>query len=429
MGLVIPDVAVLALALATALHGAALDEETIEGVSASVDAILEMQSGGEAAAEALAQLGEIALPVLFECLATRTRPGGGALGSEGERSVLDAFARTPSSACRAFLQQALAASEREITQSGTILRILTETGSSEDLTLAIDAAVVERNGVFETLGPALADATESILRRDERAWFHLSSQIRSAELNAAAALVRGAGRVGGARALEMIGDLLDLATELDLVLLSQVVVAAQGNAEPIPVELLARTRSYLWSDDMQVVRSATLASGELEDHDAVGDLIRLLEHDVPAVRTSAAWALTRITGLRLGEDPSRWAAWFEEESRWFEARAEGLFADLRHGDTILIRAALHELGTHRFQAPRVAGEVVATLRHPDGRVRATACSVLGRLGVRSTAPALVDLLEGDEAGTARAALETLTGWKLPADREAWDEALALQAAR
>lgn len=48
----------------------------------------------------------------------------------------------------------------------------------------------------------------------------------------------------------------------------------------------------------------------------MGPLITTLKDEHPGVREMAGWALKKITGRRLGENPIKWQEWWEQNKSW-----------------------------------------------------------------------------------------------------------------
>ena len=82
-----------------------------------------------------------------------------------------------------------------------------------------------------------------------------------------------------------------------------------GAKEAVPALIGA-----LEDEDNYVRRHATEALGEIgpDAKDAVPALIKLLEDEDKYVQGKAVTALKKITGEDLGEDPSKWQQWWEE---------------------------------------------------------------------------------------------------------------------
>jgi len=128
------------------------------------------------------------------------------------------------------------------------------------------------------------------------------------------------------------------------------------------------------------------------------------------VRSAAAWALERATGLRLRADAARWRAWLRAETLWFEREGERLGRELRDPSAEVAIRALGELAGHRWRRHELARVASSALEHGGPRVRRLACLALARLGSGAARAALERALEDEDEGVARAAraaLETL----------------------
>ena len=396
-------------------------------VSSAVREILEREAGVVERARDLVALGDHALPLLVRTFDSEAEAPG-ADATEHSEVALRALEAWDDVAFRSYFQDLLALPAD--TAEGTnglrvsLLRLLTEIGSAEEMPLAVAASETASEDVRRRVADALTLATEGILRRDQRTWVGLSAEAKRSSAATTDALLRAAGRVGGPRGAEVLGDLLGFAPELDHAVLSQLSCAVRPLHDGLPAWIAERVRGYLAHTNSQVQRTAATLSGDLNDHEAVPRLIDLLTHDAAPVRSASAWGLGEITGLRLGEDHARWNDWYSKESSWFGERAEQLFIELESPDPTTVRAALFEVARHQIHRDTLAIRVRHTLDHEDPAIRNTACSVLGQLGVRATAPDLIALLHGDTARAARDALEAITGLNLPADPDAWNEALS-----
>jgi len=74
----------------------------------------------------------------------------------------------------------------------------------------------------------------------------------------------------------------------------------------------------LKDENPSVRRCAACALGSQKDPRAAEPLIRVLEEDkTDSVRTTAATALSKITGNNLGDNPEKWRNWWEENKVTF----------------------------------------------------------------------------------------------------------------
>jgi hypothetical protein len=308
-----------------------------------------------------------------------------------------------------------------------VLRLLGRVGTVGQLDLAVRAAAPEEGeeSIEQAVRTALKGTVEAILRRDPAGYDTLKRLIYDAGPDVAASLVMGAAAAGSPRALGLAVELLGWDEKRDLLLLSQIASVAPQVPRPVDEHVRASARAYLLKDDVQLVRTAALACGHLEDYDALTTLIALLDHEDAGVRDAAYWSLQHVAGVGLPAESQRWQIWLRGEEEWFAQQARILFEDLRHRDPARVVRALNELSGRRFQRDLIAREIAAALAQGQPEIRRSACAALGRLGSPAAIADLVRCLEDPSpllAAQAWAALKLITGADLPAEAEAWSRA-------
>jgi HEAT repeat protein len=168
-----------------------------------------------------------------------------------------------------------------------------------------------------------------------------------------------------------------------------------------------------------------MASGRLEDSEAIPHLIGLLSHQDRDVRESAHWALCKISGLSFAADAKAWTPWLQAEQSWWQESAADLLSELESADRARALALVQQLARRRYPRHQLAAELTRGLAHPDATVRCLTCVALGQMQSRSAVAALLLRLEDSEDAVreqAHRALRAITGADLPAGRAAWAQA-------
>jgi hypothetical protein len=141
--------------------------------------------------------------------------------------------------------------------------------------------------------------------------------------------------------------------------------------------LLEGIRGFLADPDPAFRRQSAQALGQLMDPLAAGELIRLLEDDSEAVRSSALWALRNLSGLDLPADIGRWRLWFESEQRWWEENGLKLLADLGSPDPDAVAEAVRLLSLSTLHRREVHARLEELRDSESESVRDLAEAVLG----------------------------------------------------
>lgn len=401
--------------------------------SASLARVL--SAGGPAAAEKVAALGPDVAPSVLALLASGvlvledgshplTDQGRAALLSGAERIGRDPFVR---------LWKAAAASQDEPTRRATI-EMIGAFGDADDLATAVLAAAPETSpGTSEArLEPALVQvltgAVSALLDRHPALLGDLRARILHSRSDLAGYLIRAAGTTSSAARLAFLGELLGFDPSLDAGILSQMARVARDLFPPFDDYLCLRVRAYLVRDDRQLARAAAIALAELEDADAVEDLLELAASSDPALSDASFLALERTSALQLPRRIERWRSWFEVERAWYARRAQPLSVDVARGSAPQILSALREIAAHRLHRHELAAVVAAALAHGDPRVRIEACRTLGSLASNAALEDLTAALEDPDPGVSAAAAETLSSWRgrIPRGRAAAPDAVSAE---
>jgi HEAT repeat protein len=376
----------VALALADALRRA-------EARAGSVDA----------AGRELAGLGVGIVPIVLRALDAGRLPGATEeLDPTRVDFLLGALAHLEHGTVVGQLETQLDAGEL---RAVTALKVLGAVGSAQDLELLIGLA--DDGGASE-----LEAAAARILERDDGAWPLVQRKVIESSPVVASSLLCAVSSLSSPRGLLLLDDLLGLLPPQDVAILSH--IGKLGGKIPWEAGELSRVkvREYLRSLDMQLVRSAAMALGELEDSAATLDLVELLDSDSASVRSAAHWALQQVTGLQLPADTRRWSSWYATESCWFEKYGARLLDRLDRADPQQALHALDELSAHRYKRDVIAYRIAPLLGHQDAGLRQNACRALGRLESRVSVPALRAALNDRELAVieeAARALRAITG--------------------
>jgi len=373
----------------------------------------QQEGSAPAAARRLAALGAAAAPALVGALAD-----GEALSAEQREALLGGLALLDRSAVRAALETRVSSSAAE---RRAVLAVLERLGAPDDLPLALRAAFPPKEG-SQRLDEDLAAASTAILARHPGGARGLPRLVAAAELQAAAALVRGLGGSGRREALDALAALLDAAPDLEQAVLSEIGRLAALLAPPYAGAALRQVRARLESGDPQVVREAALACGRLLDDAALPRLVELLEDPRPGIAEAALFSLRSITSLSLPADRARWQAWLDAEEEWFDTELGSTLARLGSWNRREVLAGLREVSLRRMRRLELAAEVEPLLHAEDAGVCLAACRALAALGACARLASVIDCLEDeDRALSAEAwlALQSLTGAHLPRDPAVW----------
>ena len=326
------------------------------------------------------------------------------LGSEVAPVVLEELALAPDdpalcAAVRALGRDAFLPVETpDAAPAAALLAVVAEVGDVRDLDL-----MLQLDGTEDA---CLEGALTSLLARDARTWEELFGASVQAEPRAACCVFRTVGQSGDERSAAWLGQMLVYDTGLDIVLLSQLQLAAsQAHADE---NTRLQVRNRLWVvDDEQVLRKAIELTVDLDDDEALERLIGLLPHENEHVRSGAHRALCALGGISLPAEPAAWESWLNDERTWFEKRSEAVFRKLRGNDVPSILAAMREVARHRYERRALTNEVVPLVFHSDPAVHALACEVLRQIGVRDVVPELRLALEDEDADVVAAAVRAL----------------------
>ncbi|MFN0006332.1 MAG: HEAT repeat domain-containing protein [Planctomycetota bacterium] len=353
------------------------------------------------------------------------------LDEDQVRAILDSLRQLDRRTLARELDSCARSSASDRTTLG-ILRVLARYGDSEDLRLAVHAANSRQQagGMEPGLHAALRETVRRILGRDPRGYTSMTELLRRADEEVAYTVAVAVADAGLPRGLDTLTTLLGWKGEFNAVLLRQVGRLAAVCEAPAGRPVLAVVRSYLHSDEPREASEAAIASGRLEDFDALEPLIGLLRHADPVVQGSAAWSLSRMSGLSYPPDPTAWRAWLATEEEWMESVAPRLVRGLGDRDPAIVMEALNEFSRRRYRRDFVAGWITAVLDRGSAPLRRLACTALGRLGSKAAIPALTRCMGDSDlevASEAMTSLKAITGRDLPPDPGIWTTFSSLDA--
>jgi HEAT repeat protein len=397
----------------------------------------------EVLTEAVARLGQSFVPTIFETLLAdrlsgeRSVAGISPMLAEQERQALfDALKRMPV-ASRACLQQQCE-SNPPLEVRVKAIEVLGRIGDAMDLRLLLDfvrpkvsvaAPQASSEALIDELSFDLAfvlrDSLERILDRDARGYVQLEAQFAKVPASLRPLLVQAISSRESLAGLSVLARLLGDHAELDASLLTGISRCSSRLAPPFDSAVNDAVRRTLDASSPELLRDAAMASGRLEDSEAIPHLIGLLSHQDRDVRESAHWALCKISGLSFAADAKAWTPWLQAEQSWWQESAADLLSELESADRARALALVQQLARRRYPRHQLAAELTRGLAHPDATVRCLTCVALGQMQSRSAVAALLLRLEDSEDAVreqAHRALRAITGADLPAGRAAWAQA-------
>ena len=283
----------------------------------------------------LETVGATAPAGLFEILLAGELPGASGQASPLSRAqefqLLYIYRTLPREQLLAFLG-GLKGTAAESNERQLALRILGESATGADTPLALELA----------RGPSFASVIESevtqelettlgrIFRREPDAVGLLPSLLTSCPTPLRYLLVRTVARTDADGRLAALSRCMGRVPALDPIVLVEIrrVVEKDGAGDELSIGLL---RPYLLKSDPSLVVLAIQALSAQEDHESVPTLVVLLAGPHSGVNTAAHRALVELTGITWDADPKAWAAWREDETRWWRNEAPGCADDIAAG--------------------------------------------------------------------------------------------------
>ncbi len=374
--------------------------------------------GGDAAEEEIAALGPEIGPAVLALLASGELDSGVSLDHRCRAVLLSAAGRLGREPFASSWGQAALSTDGRMRRAA--IELIGATGSAADLASAVQAATPPTPG--QRLDPAhtgaLEDAVDALLDRDPEALLTLRASILHSSPDLAGHLIRGAARDGSEKRLHFLGELLGFTPGMDACLFSHLACLARELDPPFEDDLCLRVRSYLVSGDRQLVRGALAVLAELEDPEAIEELLELAATPDAVLSEASYLALERTCALALPRRVERWRAWHASERDWFARRASHLPRELGRSAPEVV-ATLREIAAHRLRRHELASLVMPLLGHQDPRLRLEACRTLEGLASATASEALSAALEDPDPAVRAAAGEALTASRRrPAGREA-----------
>ncbi len=318
----------------------------------------------------------------------------------------------------------LAAQERDGKVRAIALEMLRPSARPHEVPVAFDLVIggLPENGVEAEFASAFVAFVADVHSRTREGTHAILVRIRTAPTEVQALVIEGLREYVHVRTAAALGELMFLSAEIRRALLVPLAKLYLRLPQGPTDTLLRDIRDGLASTDLAVRRESCLALGWLRDDRSVPGLIATLKDREVAPRAAALWALRRISGLSLRNEPEAWLHWLARSEAWWDERAEVCFEVLRRGGPPEVLSALQEIGAQSLNRGRIAREVEAALgiEHP-GVVR-TACAILERLEDPTAIPALTRLLlvaEPQSVAYAHRALVRLSGVDLPPVYSAW----------
>ena len=383
----------------------------------------------EELAQAIAEAAREEVPHLLEILASRVVPEIPEQDLESQRLslpqrelLLATIALLPEEDVRATLARFLGRDTSSDRRRAT-LYALAAIGGPGDVTwlfeLALDADEEQPERRVEE---AFEEALARILTREPAALGRLDAATRRAPEPLLAGVLRALGRAGRADGLEVLADVMFSRRELIPLGVAQIRLIGRSPAFDVNEDIAYRLRPYLDAHEPNLCRAATLALGELGDHEAIPQLVDLLDEPHEGLQGTAHWALTELTGFEFPARADIWRVWYRSELEWLEDESREAIASLHSPDPRAVSRAMRSISRHRLDRDRLALEVAGVLYSHSERLRRLACLTLAELDSPTAVPDLIESLNDPDASVRSAAWESLrqlTGQDLPPDADAW----------
>ena len=290
-------------------------------------------------------------------------------------------------------------------EAGLALRVLGDQGTAGDVWRVLEFLQADDDGLLppKSVSSTAKAAITQLLRRDKRSFDLLETAYDGAGSTLRSFLLQAVGSYPSADSLRFLAQQLDRDTDNRLIVLAQMGRVAEVSGARPGDRTLTLVLMQLAGSDAAIRREACLTLGRMEEHEALGELINLLEDEDPGVNSAAHWALERISGMRMLPDPDRWRSWLSREMAWWNGEADSLLEALHGGTPGEIATALRQFGTHRLYRHAIAREVQTLLGHERDAIVAQACAALEVLRSRTAVEALeLVVAEGNPQTTPHA---------------------------
>ena len=127
-------------------------------------------------------------------------------------------------------------------------------------------------------------------------------------------------------------------------------------------------------------QAAARAAVAFEDAGSALDLIRLLDHEFPGVRSAALDGLEAMSGQSFGRDADRWLRWHEGEVHWWNERFGPLADAMQNGARHEVTDAIGQFSKRRFFRHELAGPLSSVLAQDEADLVQMSCAALCRPG-------------------------------------------------
>lgn len=382
-----------------ARNAAAAAQELVAGVQRPADFARTV--------EELVRLGSGAVAPLFEQLCASVR-GDAPLGELQIAAIHGALARSSRDDVFALLALQTRGSGNEHRRIAA-LDLLGRLDGRSDLKLALELGASDDPEAppGSDLRAALERALLGICEHDAnavRALAALFPRVAPTAQVVIAGVVRQAG--GKAAASLLAAQLGSAGVEADGILLLELGETG-GLEENDDLLVFERVRGILGHPDARLRVLACLAIEKLRDHEAVPDLVVLLDDGDPNLRRRAHAALKNLTGLRFPADSEPWLAWLSDGLAWWDERAEPCRVALVSGTAAEAAASLQELARQRLFVHHAASILALALQRSEPDIVRSACRALSTMREPVAERALLSVVAHPDpivAAEARAAL-------------------------
>ncbi len=375
-------------------------EALVAGVSRPVDCVR--------AIEELARLGSGAVAPLFESLCASAE-GDALLGALRTATIHGGLARLPRDEVLALLARETRATGNEYRREAG-LDLLGRLDGRGDLKLALELGSSGEPGSppGTRLRAALERALLGMCERDGgtvRSLAALFARVPAVAQAVIAAVLRQAG--GEAAASLLAAQLGGAGAEADGILLLELGEIGRRRGASDDLLVLERVRGILGYPDPRLRVLACLALETLRDHEAVPDLVVLLDDDDSNLRRRAHAALRSLTRLRFPAESEQWLAWLSDGLAWWDERAEPCRIALVSGTPVEAAASVQELARQRLFVHHAVSILALALQRTEPDIVKSACRALATMPERVTERALLTVVTHPDptvAAEARAAL-------------------------
>jgi HEAT repeat protein len=324
--------------------------------------------------DALVQVAGERLDLLFACLGTEADPLRLA-------ALIAALDKLPRDAVLAHLaaraREPMAEDERR-----SALDLLARMGRRSELKLCLELAGASTAGApLETsLREGLERALAGICEREPTAPRALATYFSRSQPALQTVIADVIAERGDDEALPLLAELLEGATPQTASLLLLAIGGVAQHTDYVE-DLLAleRVRGFLGHPDEGLAVLACLAVEKLRDHEAVPDLIVLLEDGDMNLRRRAHATLCGLTGLGMPAEAEPWIVWLDESLTWWEERAEPCRIALVSGTPAEAAAAVLEVAGQRLFVHEVVQLLALGLQRPETDIAKSACRALGTI--------------------------------------------------